>query len=205
MKFSFELPHDLIRALASAPNTCICLTAFEGKTVVNSSTVWYGFRIQHKSHFPNSNKQKLLFRSDYRKMHMDLFGAWWWSKIKFAWPPVQGCLQHRSWERKDSGSVEDKCKQHHMDQQEFCDADTSGLRHLWQQATVKSTWNGIHNPVTFVIWRISLWNGIISKNQCRLGFYSIRNWMHFWKWVLQGKFYFIRINLKNVWMHNKIE
>lgn len=36
-----------------------------------------------------------------------------WNKVQYNlhWPPVQGCLHHGSWERKDSGSVKNKSYQ----------------------------------------------------------------------------------------------
>lgn len=42
----------------------------------------------------NKNQQKLLFRSSYRKLRMDIFGACWWSEIKFSTTWLD--LQHRA-------------------------------------------------------------------------------------------------------------
>lgn len=132
MKFSFELPHDLIRALSSAPNTWICLMSFQGKTAVNSSTIW-----SLKSIIWLQSTAQVIFQPAATKnYHFEAITekcAWTFWCMLMEWNIVcltfsAGLFAAQVMGEKRQRVSRGQVQQHHMDQHEFCRADTSGLR-----------------------------------------------------------------------------
>lgn len=120
----------------------------------------------------NKNQQKLLFRSSYRKLRMDIFGACWWSEIKFSttWLDLQHRAVYSTGHGREKTLGQSRTSANNIT---WTDLNSAVLIHP-DDKTCSQNEMAFTTHLTVVMSR---WNRTFYEKESRLGLWM--HWMHF--------------------------